>query len=91
MKTRVHCFISGRVQGVSFRSFTQKKAEDLGLSGWVKNLPDGRVELVVEGEEGRIEDFLQSVNKGPPLARVDEVRSKREDYTDEYTDFRIVR
>lgn len=65
--------VSGRVQGVFFRAHTQRKARDLDLSGWVRNLFDGRVELVAEGEEEKIATFLEWVKVGPPLAQVENV------------------
>jgi acylphosphatase len=74
MTKRVHVFVSGRVQGVYFRAHTQEKAQSLGLSGWVRNLPDGRVEIVAEGEEGKISAFLAWVRVGPLAARVEGVR-----------------
>ena len=87
---RIHCLISGRVQGISFRSFTVKIAERLGLTGWVKNLPDGRVESMVEGEEKNVEKFLRLLNKGPILSRVNEVKIEREKYTGDFSDFKII-
>lgn len=89
-KVRVHCFVSGRVQGVSFRSFTVKVAEKLGLTGWVRNSPDERVETVVEGEEKDVEKFEELLNKGPMLSRVDEVKVEKENYTGSFSDFRII-
>lgn len=71
---KVHLFISGRVQGVGFRMFTKIKAENLGLSGWVRNLKDGRVEVVLVGPEEKIEEMVSWLKRGSPLARVEEVR-----------------
>ncbi|MBL7170105.1 MAG: acylphosphatase [Candidatus Aenigmarchaeota archaeon] len=90
MKIGVHCFVSGRVQGVSFRSFTTRVAEKLGLTGWVKNLPDGRVESVVEGEEKNVEKFLKLLNKGSILSRVDKVKVEKEKYTGMFSDFEVL-
>jgi len=75
MKKRIHALISGRVQGVFFRVHTRAKARDLGLSGWVCNLPDGRVELVAEGEETKIATLLDWAQVGPPSARVEYVQA----------------
>lgn len=61
MKKQVHVYYTGRVQGVGFRFTTQDLAKDLEISGWVKNLRDGRVELVAEAEEARLKDFLSRV------------------------------
>jgi acylphosphatase len=65
-----HIRISGRVQGVGYRWFTQQVATILGVRGWVRNLPDGRVELEVAGTEGQLESFRAELKAGPPGARV---------------------
>ncbi|MBP8591309.1 acylphosphatase [Candidatus Shapirobacteria bacterium] len=70
----VHLFVSGRVQGVGFRMFTKIKAENFGLSGWVRNLKDGRVEATLVGPEEKIEEMLSWLKHGPPLAEVEEVK-----------------
>lgn len=64
-------FVSGRVQGVGFRYFTEDRARVEGLSGYVRNLPDGRVEIVAEGDREAVERFERAVRRGPPGARVD--------------------
>jgi len=69
----VHTIISGRVQGVSFRAWTADVARELGLIGWVRNLPDGTVEAVFSGEEAVIAEMLKRLREGPPAARVDHV------------------
>ena len=66
-----HLFVRGRVQGVGFRWHTCDTARALGLAGWVQNLPDGRVEVWVEGEPEALERFLAWIRHGPPAARVD--------------------
>jgi len=76
---RFHVFISGRVQGVFFRIFTQKKAESLGLCGWVRNLPDGRVEAVFEGEPEKIKQMLSWCDQGSPASQVDKVERQEEE------------
>jgi acylphosphatase len=68
--------VSGRVQGVGYRNFTKKSAEDLGLSGWVRNLDDGRVEVLVTGEENQIERFLEQLKRGPLMAKVTDLRTQ---------------
>lgn len=90
MKKRAHIFVYGIVQGVGFRMFTYKIAKNLGLKGFVRNLPDGRVEIVVEGEEERIRELIRNVEKGPPLARVDKLSIEWEEYKGEFKDFRII-
>ncbi len=89
MKARVHVFVSGRVQGVFFRDYTRRWALSLGLTGWVKNLWDGRVEVVAEGEEEGIQALLARLREGPPGARVDNVAVTWEEYKAEFSDFRI--
>ena len=69
----LHLHISGRVQGVWFRESMKREAERLGMTGWVRNLTDGRVEAVACGTESQLEALLQWSAKGPPLARVDRV------------------
>ena len=66
--------ISGRVQGVGFRDWTQREASDLGLSGWVRNLASGEVEALVSGPPGKVDAMLAACRRGPPLARVDDVK-----------------
>lgn len=71
---RAHVFVSGRVQGVWYRKSTQARARELGLTGWVRNLPDGRVELVARGPRARIDKLVAWCRKGPPMALVEDVR-----------------
>jgi acylphosphatase len=86
---RAHLFISGRVQGVFFRSNTRKKALELGLGGWVRNLNDGRVEAVFEGEESSIEKVITWCHQGPSYASVDDVEVYWEEFRDEFQTFSI--
>lgn len=67
---RVHVFVEGRVQGVAFRYYTWHEAQRLGIQGWVRNLPDGRVEAVYEGSRAAVEEMLAWTRHGPPAARV---------------------
>jgi len=71
---RAHIFVSGQVQGVFFRAFVSQKRQSLGLSGWVRNLPDGRVEAVAEGQEAKINQLVRWCRVGPPQARVQSVQ-----------------
>ena len=66
--------VSGHVQGVGFRRFVQRKARDLGLAGYAANLPDGRVEVVAEGDEVAMGHLEKWLNRGPSLARVKQVQ-----------------
>lgn len=70
-----HFLVSGQVQGVFFRATTEATARRLGLTGWVRNLRDGRVELVACGEEARLKELEQWLWQGPPRARVEQVVS----------------
>ena len=69
-KISIHCYISGRVQGVFYRGTTQKQAQKLGLTGWVRNLPDRRVELVACGSEDKVQALKEWLHRGPTLAKV---------------------
>jgi len=73
MMRRVKVLVSGRVQGVYFRFFTQNKARHLAVNGYARNLPDGRVEIIAEAEYAIIELFIEWCHKGPITARVDHV------------------
>ncbi|KCZ70459.1 acylphosphatase [Candidatus Methanoperedens nitroreducens] len=89
MKKRMHIFVSGRVQGVFFRSSTKDMAQELGLTGWVRNLGDGRVEAVFEGEQGGVEKMIQWCRRGPEYARVDNIEVIPERYTGEFKGFAV--
>ncbi len=89
MKSRAHVFISGRVQGVFFRSHTRERARQLGLKGWVRNLPDGKVEAIFEGDEEAIRRVLEWCREGPPHARVTDVKMVWEDFKGEYNTFEV--
>jgi acylphosphatase len=82
--------VKGRVQGVYFRASAQREARRLGLTGWVKNRPDGSVEILAEGEEVAIRDLYGWAQKGPGAARVDRVDSRWRSYSGEFPDFRII-
>jgi acylphosphatase len=69
-----HVTITGRVQGVFFRSWLREQAAALGVTGWVRNCPDGRVDSHVEGEETAVEQMIDRMRRGPPAARVEDVR-----------------
>ena len=86
---RMHVFISGRVQGVAFRHYTVKMARSLNLGGWVRNLGDGRVEAVIEGDDDLVDAMLAWCKKGPPLSHVTHVDVQEEPCSGEYEDFSI--
>lgn len=81
--------MAGRVQGVFFRAFTRDVAESLGLKGWVRNLPDGRVEAVLEGSKELIDEALKKIKVGPPAARVDHIDLNWDETVENLPDFRI--
>jgi len=89
MKTRAHVFISGRVQGVFFRSDIKHEAGKYGVSGWVRNLPDDRVEAVFEGEQENVKKLLEFCGRGPPGAKVASTNVTWETYSGEFRDFEI--
>lgn len=86
-KIKVHVFVSGRVQGVFFRQGTKEQAEDLGVTGWVRNLPDGRVEAVFEGEEEAVKAIVKYCHRGPSHAGVTNVDVEGEPYRGEFSSF----
>jgi len=88
-KVKAHVFVSGRVQGVFFRENSHQKAKELGIFGWVKNLADGRVEAVFEGEKEKVEKMVDWAKKGPLLAKVDNLSIKWQEYKGEFNDFVI--
>jgi acylphosphatase len=88
-RVRVRVFVGGRVQGVAYRFFAEKYASRLDISGWVRNLPDGRVEVLAEGPESGVQAFLARLEEGPSLARVDSFEVRKEPATGEFPDFRI--
>ncbi|HYB54116.1 MAG TPA: acylphosphatase [Thermoanaerobaculia bacterium] len=65
--------VAGRVQGVGFRFFAERTARELGVTGWVRNLPDGKVESIAEGEEDLVTRYLARLREGPRMSRVTEV------------------
>ena len=89
MKARAHVHISGYVTGVFFRYHTRELAQRLGLRGWVRNTPDGRVEAVFEGEKEAVERMLNFCHRGPSGARVTNVEVKWENYRGEFSGFEV--
>ena len=81
--------VSGRVHGVFFRAFVESRAVELHLTGYVRNLPDGTVEVKAEGERERLEKLVEYLGKGPPVARVAGVKTDWGEYTGAFRDFRV--
>lgn len=86
---RRRVLISGLVQGVCFRAYTRRAAVDIGVYGWVRNMPDGRVEAVFEGDEARVTKMVAWCHRGSPHGRVDKVAVFDEIPTGEFPDFDI--
>jgi acylphosphatase len=89
MKQRVHLVLTGRVQGVCFRMGALEKAEELGVTGWVRNRYDGAVEAVAEGEESQVLAFRDWCRRGPPHAHVIHVDESISPASGEFVEFRI--
>jgi acylphosphatase len=86
-RVRAHIFVSGKVQGVFFRQGTDKKAKELGIFGWVKNLPDGRVEIALEGDRDKLEKMVKWARRGPYFAKVKNFVIDWENYASEFKTF----
>lgn len=89
-KSRLHAHVSGRVQGVGFRYFCKRHAERFGITGYAKNLSDGRVEVVGEGERQRLTLFLEEIERGHSMSAVQCVQARWEDAEGKFTFFRIM-
>ena len=85
----VRCTVHGRVQGVGFRYTMVKQAQRLGLTGWIRNDPDGTVEVVAEGDEQALRRFVEKLKKGPPAARVTDVDVSWGSPTETYDRFTV--
>ena len=90
MHVKAHVIVSGRVQGVYFRGETRNKAVKYGVTGWVRNLPDRRVEAIFEGEKEDVDKAIEFVKKGPSYAKVTDLDLQWQEYTGEFKDFRIL-
>ena len=87
--TSLQAIVHGRVQGVFFRDFVSRYARELDLAGYVRNLPDGTVEVRAEGERHQLEKLVGHIEIGPPHARVREVVARWSEYTGNYAGFRV--
>jgi len=86
-KIRVHVYISGRVQGVGYRYSTINQATRLGITGWVRNTHDSKVEAVFEGDESAVEEMLKWCQRGPSMAHITDIQLHRLSYTGEFNGF----
>ncbi|MFO7718108.1 MAG: acylphosphatase [Thermodesulfobacteriota bacterium] len=91
MPQSLHCVLSGKVQMVGFRTWAQDHARSLGLTGWVRNLHDGRVEVLAQGDPPKLEDFKKRIVQGPSLGRVDNVECDWIDYDKTFSAFELRR
>ena len=89
MRERCHLIISGRVQGVCFRMYTQSEAQRLGLTGWCRNNPDGTVEIMAEGDPSALCQLRDWCKKGPPMARVTAVKDDFSPATGMFSNFEV--
>ena len=89
MNARVNVIVSGKVQGVWFRASTKQKADELGITGWVKNTSDGNVEALFEGLDKNVGEIVDWCKTGPPLAEVKNIRIIRLDPKKDFNDFSI--
>ncbi len=87
---RVRLFVTGKVQGVFFRQTLKVMAKKNGIFGWVKNLKDGRVEAVLEGDEEKISRLIEWAHGGPANARVEDVDIRNEKFTGEFSKFDVL-
>jgi acylphosphatase len=86
---RIHIWVTGRVQGVGFRSFVQQIGVHFDLTGWVRNVGFNMVETIAEGSRDRLEKFAQAVKNGPRAGRVDEARIEWESASGEFQNFGV--
>lgn len=91
VKKGIRFVISGVVQGVFFRQFAKEEADRLGLEGFARNLENGDVEIVAEGEDEKIEEFLKICRKGPEGSHVQNVKKEERKFSGEFKQFRILR
>jgi len=86
----LHAFVYGIVQGVGYRAWTKRRAKELGIKGFVRNLPDGRVEVYGEGEEEKLRELLSRLYEGPYFAKVERVEYEFTEPREEYENFFIL-
>jgi len=86
---RVHMRVKGDVQGVSYRYFARDIARKMGITGWIENDPTGPVELMIEGEIARVDEFVNWCKQGSPMSTVEDTTVEEEKHTGEFKDFQI--
>lgn len=86
---QAHVFMSGRVQGVNLRYYTQREANSLGLTGWVRNLADGRVEAIIEGDKETVQRMVNWCHQGPATAQIDHVGVSYQPATGAFFSFEV--
>lgn len=89
MEKNLKLLISGRVQGIGYRAFVEKRAENHGIKGYVKNLSDGKVEVVAKGDDKDLDQFIEKLRKGPAFALVRDIEIDEISLTENFKDFRI--
>lgn len=89
MAVQFEIYITGKVQGVGFRYFAQKKATELDVTGWVKNMPDGRVMVMALGDKTDVDTFIDYLKTGPSMAKVSDVSINKMPEPEQFEDFRV--
>lgn len=89
---QIHATVKGRVQGVGFRNWTYSQARLFGVTGWVKNAPDGDVAILAEGDDAQIGEFIEAIKQGPRLSKITEVAVRSKELVSrEFGDFQVVK
>lgn len=89
MTKSMQCIVTGKVQGVMFRAWTHDHAKNLGLKGWVRNIDEGKVEVLLQGDEDSMKELKKRLLAGSPLSHVDDLKCTMIDYDKAYDDFEI--
>ena len=90
VKQRIHIFLTGKVQGVFFRQATKVVAIKNNVTGWVKNLENGEVEILLEGDDKNVNSVIDWCRNGPANSRVDEIKIKQEEFSGQYSNFEVL-
>jgi len=90
MLRQLRCTVSGRVQGVLYRDFTRRSAGNFNLTGFVRNLEDGAVEVVAEGDEAKLKEFLDDLKKGSLFSKVKDINTEWREPEGKFSDFKII-